>query len=83
MFGVLPSRRGRAWVGRAVPSRRRGTCTLRRGCRVLFPPGGWGCRGHSLNGRVESVVLDAMGGQATLDHSLLCRVWSWAPGAGR
>ena len=69
--------------GRAVSSRRRGTRTPRTGFRLLFPPGGWGCRGHSLNRRVERVVLDAMSGRATLGHSLLCRVWSWAPGAGR
>lgn len=57
VFGVLPGRRGRAWVGRAVSRRRRGTCTPRTGFRLLFPPGGWGCRGHNLNRRVERVVL--------------------------
>ena len=77
--------KGRGWGGRGVrrrwqlgglPSRRRGTCVPATGCRFLFPPGSLGCRGHTLNGRVECLVPDAVGGQATLDHSLLHCLWS-------
>lgn len=86
MFGALPCRRGgedggaggvpRRWQVGGLPSRRRGTCVPATGCRLLFPPGSLGCRGHTLNGREECLVPDAVDGQAILDHSLLHCVWS-------